>query len=191
MITNLVFKRVNNNVNPPRTELKIVEVNIPEINSGEGWVLSTAGEVVTVTKLLPKEPEPPISENSDVKLIQIERGDSFTSDVPGTARLVRKDDKILIGYRKGKSAAVRDQTNRNSVCIGDITKVEFFNACKSAHGRNTKDWFLVPGDNGYIEWNNFIDKEYDIQFTRVNKALYDEYQTALAAKKNENSIENT
>ena len=49
MITNLVFKRTVNIEGSTRTEMKIVELDIPELKSNEGWTLvSNADKVSTI-----------------------------------------------------------------------------------------------------------------------------------------------
>lgn len=54
MVTNLVFKRTVQIEGSSRTEMKIIEVNIPELKSNEGWTLvSCADKVSTIN--LPRE----------------------------------------------------------------------------------------------------------------------------------------
>ena len=47
MITNLVFSRVTKSEGIEKTELKIVEVNVPEISSSDGWKLLMNADKVT------------------------------------------------------------------------------------------------------------------------------------------------
>ena len=69
MVTNLVFKRTVNIEGSSRTEMKIIEVDIPELRSSEGWTLvSNADKVSTIN--LPKasgeiEKKVDITEKSD------------------------------------------------------------------------------------------------------------------------------
>ncbi|MBO5712196.1 MAG: hypothetical protein J6R47_05090 [Acholeplasmatales bacterium] len=49
MITNLVFKRTVNIEGSSRTEMKIVEINIPEIKASEGWSLVSSADKVTLS----------------------------------------------------------------------------------------------------------------------------------------------
>lgn len=47
MITNLVFSRVTKSEGIEKTELKIIEVNVPEISSSDGWKLLMNADKVT------------------------------------------------------------------------------------------------------------------------------------------------
>ena len=49
MITNLVFKRTVNIEGSNRTEMKIVEINVPEIKASEGWTLVSSADKVTMS----------------------------------------------------------------------------------------------------------------------------------------------
>ncbi len=49
MITNLVFKRTVNIEGSSRTEMKIVEINVPEIKASEGWSLVSSADKVTLS----------------------------------------------------------------------------------------------------------------------------------------------
>lgn len=51
MITNLVFKRTANVEGSTRTEMKIVEVMIPELKSNEGWTLVSSADKVEQVKI--------------------------------------------------------------------------------------------------------------------------------------------
>ena len=46
MRTNLVFKRTVNIEGSSRTEMKIIEVNIPELKGSEGWTLVSSADKV-------------------------------------------------------------------------------------------------------------------------------------------------
>ena len=51
MITNLVFKRTANVEGSSRTEMKIIEVMIPELKSSEGWTLVSSADKVDQVKI--------------------------------------------------------------------------------------------------------------------------------------------
>ena len=51
MITNLVFKRTINVEGSSRTEMKIIEVMIPELKSSEGWTLVSSADKVDQIKI--------------------------------------------------------------------------------------------------------------------------------------------
>ena len=51
MKTNLVFTRTVTSEGMEKTEMKIVEVDIPEISSKDGWKLSTMIDKISVDKL--------------------------------------------------------------------------------------------------------------------------------------------
>lgn len=60
MKTNLVFKRTVNIEGSSRTEMKIIEVNIPELRSNEGWVLVSSADKVEQVKIGEDKPVPKI-----------------------------------------------------------------------------------------------------------------------------------
>ena len=51
MITNLVFKRTVNIEGSTRTEMKIIEVMLPELKSSEGWTLVSSADHVEVNEI--------------------------------------------------------------------------------------------------------------------------------------------
>ena len=51
MITNLVFKRTANVEGSSRTEMKIIEVMLPELKSNEGWMLVSSADHVEVSEI--------------------------------------------------------------------------------------------------------------------------------------------
>lgn len=51
MITNLVFKRTVNIEGSTRTEMKIIEVMLPELKSNEGWTLVSSADHVEVNEI--------------------------------------------------------------------------------------------------------------------------------------------
>ena len=171
MKTNLIFKRQVTSDGILKTVTRIVPVDVPHINTGEGWVLSGHTDMLETCEnvyvhcldqeVLPvsavctiKIEEPPmittVANNVPAK---------FESSVKGTARLIRAKGKIRITYRKNNT------TSPNSVCISDVTKQEFFNDCKRRYGKATSMYqFDVDQDrNEYDFWNSFIDKEYQRQ----------------------------
>ena len=181
MITNLVFKRYNTSVNPPRTELKIVQVEIPELNNGEGWKLETSGEIIVdevptrqvgFTRKAPPKLVVPTSAiekktstectSSDVKYDEIAAGEKFNSGVAGTAKLIRKKDRIWIAYRN----KTKDITAPNSIAISDNVKNHFFSSVKEIKGGG--EFAFYEGDKYFDYWNSFIDAEYERQRSAVN-----------------------
>ena len=77
MRTNLVFKRTANIEGSPRTEMKIIEVNIPELKSSEGWTLVSSADKVEQIKLAEHKPEPIIN--------RVENVDKATTDFSMTS----------------------------------------------------------------------------------------------------------
>ena len=59
MITNLVFKRTVNVEGSSRTEMKIIEVMIPELKSNEGWTLVSSADKVDQVKIQECKAIPP------------------------------------------------------------------------------------------------------------------------------------
>ena len=59
MITNLVFKRTVNVEGSSRTEMKIIEVLIPELKSNEGWTLVSSADKVDQVKIQECKAIPP------------------------------------------------------------------------------------------------------------------------------------
>ena len=59
MITNLVFKRTANIEGSSRTEMKIIEVMIPELKSNEGWTLVSSADKVDQIKIQECKSIPP------------------------------------------------------------------------------------------------------------------------------------
>lgn len=183
MKTNLIFKRTNQG----KIEMVMVPVDIPQINSGEGWVLASCCDTFTKFEV-PTEPivcsgSPLQSTECVVEVVdtnsadaaipvapvstEIPAGGKYESHVTGTARLVRYKDKIRITYRKGKTTYNRNDPN--SVCIDDCTKQQFFNAVKNQYGMGVEVWQLVSGDSEYAYWNTLIDKLYEQGRVAYNK----------------------
>lgn len=157
MKTNLIFKRQETREGISQVVTKIVPVDIPFINSGEGWMLSGHTDIIEV------------STDSSIKVEQkqtdVVKSDvsKFTSDVVGTAKLVRSKGVIKIVARKGKST--HNQTTPNSVCINDFTKNEFFKNCREVHGESSGIFEFRYSTDGrpYDYWNGVIDCEYKRQ----------------------------
>lgn len=185
MKTNLIFKRTNQG----KVEMVMVPVDIPQINSGEGWTLANCCDVFTkyeapsealvvtgspltvieqvvdVTDTISKcesKKDEKIPESADVPV-----GGKYESQVRGTARLVRYKDKIRITYRKGKTTFNRNEPN--SVCIDDMTKQQFFNAVKRQYGTGVVVWQLVLGDTEYEHYNQLVDRLYEEGRIAYNK----------------------
>lgn len=165
MKTNLIFKRQVTSNGITQVVTKVVPVDIPFINSGEGWTLSGHTDVIEIMTLDEVETAPITAHVSSVSNEPIEEGtnaainvDKFISNVSGTAKLVRSKGVIKIVARRGKSTY--NQTTPNSVCINDFTKNEFFKNCREIHGNNGCFEFIPADGRPYDYWNDIIDKEY-------------------------------
>ena len=196
MKTNLIFKRTNQG----QVEMIMVPVDIPQINSGEGWVLASCCDLFTKYEapleslVVPGSPLNVIEEVVDVidttsrdgvydtppvaviakkepENHDVPVGGKYDSQVRGTARLVRYKDKIRITYRKGKTTFNRNDPN--SICIDDITKQQFFNSVKRQYGTGVTVWQLVLGDADYEHYNKLIDKLYEEGRVAYNKTHVD------------------
>ena len=171
MKTNLIFKRQETIEGVTRVVTKVIPVEVPFINSGEGWVLSGHTDIVEIMTLDEFETAPITAHVSSMSNDSIEEGtnavidvEKFISDVAGTAKLVRSKGVIKIVARRGKSTY--NQTTPNSVCINDFTKNEFFKNCREIHGQGSGVFQFDPSDGRpYDYWNNIIDKEYQRQKT--------------------------
>lgn len=196
MKTNLIFKRQTNIDGAVKVVTRIIPIDIPMIDSGEGWILSGHTDIIEtcegvhIGKLLPISATNSSSdqlcidaslETSDAQQpIETEDNNAkstpkdvtkFESDVHGTAKLVRVKGVIKIVARKGKSTY--NQTTPNSVCIDDTTKVNFFKSCRGKFGSGSSIFEFRPSDGTYYDyWDNVIDKEYQRQKTIfINKEL--------------------
>ena len=166
MQTNLIFKRQVTNDGVTKVVTRIVKVDIPVIDSGDGWILSGHTDCLEVSEGVYVHPVAPAITCTDTKK-EVTSDTScnttidstkFESDVKGTAKLVRSKGVIKIVARRGKTTY--NQTTANSVCINDFTKNEFFKNCRELHG-NSGEFEIKPSDgNAYHYWNNIIDKEY-------------------------------
>ena len=169
MKTNLIFKRQETIEGVTKVVTKVIPVEVPFINSGEGWVLSGHTDIVEIMTLDEFETAPITAHVSSVSKEPIEESanvtvdvEKFISDVSGTAKLVRSKGVIKIVARRGKSTY--NQTSPNSVCINDFTKNEFFKNCREIHGQASGIFQFKPSDGRpYDYWNNIIDKEYQRQ----------------------------
>lgn len=177
MKTNLIFKRQETIEGETRVVTKIIPVDVPFINSGEGWILSGHTDIVEIMTLDEFEAAPITAHVSSVSNEPIEEGanvtvdvEKFISDVSGTAKLVRSKGIIKIVARRGKSTY--NQTSPNSVCINDFTKNEFFKNCREIHGQASGIFQFKPSDGRpYDYWNDIIDKEYNRQKNKFNQGL--------------------
>ena len=174
MKTNLIFKRQETIEGVTKVVTKVIPVEVPFINSGEGWVLSGHTDIVEIMTLDEFETAPITTHVSSVSNEPIEEGanvtvdvEKFISDVSGTAKLVRSKGIIKIVARRGKSTY--NQTSPNSVCINDFTKNEFFKNCREVHGSASGIFQFKPSDGRpYDYWNDIIDKEYARQKTKIS-----------------------
>lgn len=173
MKTYLLFKRQETTEGVTKVVTKVVPVDIPQIASGEGWILSGHTDIIDI--LPDSSPEiasttgtqlsiDEIPEDVRAKFEKLENTvkepdlTKFISDVQGTAKLVRSKGAIKIVARRGKSTY--NQTTPNSVCIDDYTKNNFFKDCRAIHGNNGCYEFTDKDGRPYDYWNDIIDKEY-------------------------------
>lgn len=170
MKTNLIFKRQVTSNGITQVVTKVVPVDIPFINSGEGWTLSGHTDVIEIMNLSKAEEQPqdtvPFPQESQLdNSAKRTESDKFISNVSGTAKLVRSKGVIKIVARRGKSTY--NQTTPNSVCINDFTKNEFFKNCREIHGNNGCFEFSPADGRPYDYWNDIIDKEYTRQKRQI------------------------
>lgn len=173
MKTNLIFKRQETIEGETRVVTKVIPVDIPFINSGEGWILSGHTDIIEIMNTNQFEissntqPIITVSNDSPEKTVcedtsSVSEVEKFISDVSGTAKLVRSKGIIKIVARRGKSTY--NQTSPNSVCINDFTKNEFFKNCREIHGHASGIFQFKSSDGRpYDYWNDIIDKEYQRQ----------------------------
>ena len=177
MRTNLIFKRQVTENGETKVVTRIVTVDVPSINSSEGWLLSGHTDVVevvpqcdvtvlsdTVNDVFSCEP----AEEVKAKLDNIQ-SKKFQVNIDGTAKLVRSKGLIKIVARRGKKTY--NETSPDSVCIDDSIKDRFFNDCKLYYGvRDVVYQFSsVVSPIKYNFWDTFMKKEYDRQHKLYNK----------------------
>lgn len=174
MKTNLIFKKQSTYEGVLKVVTRIVPVDIPQINSGEGWTLSGHTDIVEVISSEETDVEPNnVQKSSEEDNKNVSKNSSkvdedftkFISDVPGTAKLVRHKGCIRIVARRGKSTY--NQTTPNSVCISDLMKNEFFKMCREVHGNVGCFEFRTSDGKPYDIWNARIDSEYIRQKKKV------------------------
>lgn len=166
MKTNLILKRNETIDGVTQVVTKIVPVEIPYINRGEGWILSGHTDIIEIVQNNPFENKPAEQLSMNLGNTETTLLKKFQSDVPGTAKLVRSKGVIKIVARRGKSTY--NQTTPNSVCINDFTKNEFFKNCREFHGPSGCFMFSTENVQPYTYWNDVIDKEYARQYKKVN-----------------------
>jgi hypothetical protein len=154
MITYLIFKRQELVDGSNKVVTKVVPVDVPDIKSGEGWILSGHTDIINVvsSNTVEQSEKSSSSEDSVTK---------FNSNVSGTAKLVRMKGVIKIVARRGKKTY--NETTPNSVCIDEYTKNEFFKHCRDFHGNVGLFEFAVKDGRPYDLWNTRIDTIYSSQ----------------------------
>ena len=130
MKTYLIFKRQEVIDGVQKVVTKLVPVDIPQINSGEGWMMSGHTDIIDVVSDNTSKNDSDASSSTVKK--EVTPGDSFESSVAGTAKLVRSRGVIKIVARRGKKTY--NQTTPNGVCITDETKNKFFQSCREYFG---------------------------------------------------------
>lgn len=175
MKTNLIFKRQITIDGVTKVVTRIIPVDIPNINSGEGWTLSGHTDALEICEGVYAHPVAPENTNTETApATEVEASEvevtKFVSNIPGTAKLVRSKGVIRIVARRGKTTY--NQTTPNSVCINDFTKNEFFKNCREYHGQGSGIFeFTLKHGNPYDYWNTVIDKEYQRQKKDYEKSL--------------------
>lgn len=163
MKTNLIFKKQEQLAGGiSKTITRIVCVDVPNIDAGQGWVLTGHTDVVEVetlgqvTPLLNSEQACTVAIPQETPTVLT----TFDSPVSGTAKLVRSKGVIKIVARRGKSTF--NKTSPNSVCISDKTKISFFADCRSINGADSGlyEFSMKDTPQAYDYWNKIIDTEY-------------------------------
>ena len=175
MKTNLIFKRQVTFNGVTKVVTRILPVDIPELDSGEGWSLSGHTDCIETTADMYVHRLAPVVQEEQLACIPAPEEQrevnvsKFESNVSGTAKLVRtKTGVIRIVARKGKKTY--NQTSPNSVCINDFTKNEFFRNCREIHGDASGIFEFNRADGRpYDYWNNVIDCEYQRQKSLFRK----------------------
>lgn len=99
----------------------------------------------------------------------------FTTDVDGTAKLVRTKDgrTIYVARRRNKKTGkIRNITEANAVCISDFDRDLFFRDCRSSYGMLPEGSIyklnVYQQPDLFVFWSNFMDKEYADQLRRYD-----------------------
>ncbi len=159
----------------PRTETIYVPVEIPDLSADEGWKLIGGADTVRVATpvTVASAKETPTTEDLHISALTaagaikiVSAGDSFTSPMQGTAKLVRTKSTIFIAYRKGNKM---NETSPNSVCIGDYLKAQFFSDCKRVYGSSCDTYKFTYPSSMYDFWSKKMDEEYTRQLKEVNR----------------------
>lgn len=166
MKTNLIFKRQETIEGVTKVVTKIIPVEVPHINAGEGWILSGHADVIEIVQDDPFENKPAEQLSMNLDDTQTKPLKKFQSDVIGNSKLVRSKGVIKIVARRGKTTY--NQTTPNSVCINDFTKNEFFKSCKEFHGSSGCFMFSKEDVQPYNYWNTVISREYVRQYNKAN-----------------------
>lgn len=171
----LVLKRMINIDGIPKYELKIIEIDIPQIKPEEGWSVHALVDSIdmdtpqieskSASKKTTKKSKK--SEQEASQLEPLNYGSKFESDVMGTAKLVRLKDKIFIAYRRGKTTY--NQTTPDSICISESMKQEFFKSVDRFYGTQAHDYAFPRSDKIPFEaWDKWMTQEYELQLKRFN-----------------------
>ena len=178
MRKNLIFKQVSAIDNVTKTAMKIVAVEIPDGIVDDSWSLvgecdvcefveSKSAKKKKTTRKKEATAENKTMVSSEENTRPLCHGDKYISSVPGTARLIRANDEIIIAKRKGNLTL--NQNDENSVCIDDATKVKFFSDCRSI---GAEDWRIHRTINPvlYTAWSIKIDDTYTEGLDNINRS---------------------
>lgn len=172
----LIFQREVNG----KTELCGVEIDNIPVNTKNGWRLIGTGDSFVMmqnqSKTTASSQDDVVQEatTTEKQAPVIPIGAAYESTVEGTARLIRRKDRIFIAWRKGN--ATRNVNSPDSVCISNFTKQQFFNDVRSHHFGD--DWALTSIERSYDYWNKWIDDEYEHGRQATNNKLAREFASS-------------
>lgn len=180
MITNLVFKRNVHREGATYTELKNVQLDIPEIKKSDNWeLIGMFDEVITTSAPVEKStPKNTISidkpnETTVDTTTSAPKPDKFKSPIKTQRMMVRTGDCIRVVNRNS------DFTTYNAVSLMENEKIEFYKSFRSKNpnpSKATPESIVlrksdVVTDNGYGTspykfWDNFMIKRFLIEQER-------------------------
>ena len=182
MKTNLIFRRSVVIEGVTKVVTRVVPVDVPTINSGEGWQLAGHADLIefveesTITPVVVSSANNELAKNLDIEVptnkeLSVKSLTTFESDVRGTSKLIRSRGTIKIALRSSnKNKEKINYTSRSSVCISDYDRERFFKDCKELHGASSGNYSINVLDSTYYsKWDEFITKEYATQKERVIK----------------------
>lgn len=167
MKVNLILKRVAAN---GQLEAKIVQVDIPEITTADGWsIMSWCHSIEYPTSIETKvdntyNNQPTIETDVDMLTTtqvtaKIEKAIAEQKrkvhKIHSSTKLVRVKDRIFVARRRPS-----DKMSKDCIFIDDTTRISFFNTVKEIFGTGTSEYTVYSEYHQYNYWNNFIDTTY-------------------------------